>query len=218
MRRIVPAFDGPLRPDAILLSHAHHDHLDVPSLRRFAATVYAPPAAADIARRACPDVVAVEPGGRVRIGGLEIAATEAVHDGRRLPVGPARDAVGFLVSGSARVYFAGDTDVFDGMRALSPNLDIALLPVWGWGPRVGPGHMDPEGAAKAAALLEPRVAVPIHWGTYAAPRVWWRPDPARFAREFAELAGSYAPGVAVKVLAPGASWSFAPALRNCNPA
>ena len=50
------------------------------------------------------------------------------------------------------------------MAELAP-LDVALLPVWGWGPTLGPGHMDPADAAEALGLLRPRIAVPIHWGT-----------------------------------------------------
>ena len=68
--------------------------------------------------------------------------------------------------GSRRLYFAGDTDLFDGMEELGDGLDLALVPIWGWGPSLGSGHLDPEGAARAVALLKPRIAVPIHWGTY----------------------------------------------------
>jgi L-ascorbate metabolism protein UlaG (beta-lactamase superfamily) len=80
---------------------------------------------------------------------------------------------------------------------------VALLPVWGWGPRVGPGHLDPDRAAQAAALLRPRVAVPVHWGTLASPGVWWRGDPAEPARRFAARVAELAPGTLVRVLAPG---------------
>jgi hypothetical protein len=65
-----------------------------------------------------------------------------------------------------RVYASGDTDLFDGMSALGP-LDVALLPVWGWGPTLGPGHLDPARAALAVERLRPRVAVPVHWGSLA---------------------------------------------------
>ena len=47
-----------------------------------------------------------------------------------------------------------------------PDLDVALVPVWGWGPNLRGGHMDPRMAAEALTLLRPRVAVPIHWGTF----------------------------------------------------
>jgi L-ascorbate metabolism protein UlaG (beta-lactamase superfamily) len=213
VRRIAPPVEAELRPDGILVSHAHRDHLDLPSLRRLERSIpaYAPPACTQLLRRDGRPVEELEPGARVRVGAIEILATTAVHDGRRVPVGTARASVGFLVSGSVRVYFAGDTDLFDGMRELSAGLDVALLPVWGWGPRLGPGHLDPERAARAAGLLRPRVAIPVHWGTYASPRAWWRSDPALPAREFERLAAIHAPGVAVTVLSPGESSELRPA-------
>ena len=65
-----------------------------------------------------------------------------------------------------RVYFAGDTDLFPGMEEAIGPTDLSLLPVWGWGPTLGEGHLDPRAAAEAARRLRPRVAVPIHWGTF----------------------------------------------------
>jgi len=214
IRRIAPAPAPGLSVDGILVSHAHHDHLDLPSLRGLTpgVAVLAPPGVARlIARRTAHRATAVKAGDRVTVGGVEVVVTEAVHDDRRMPLGRGLGAVGYLVTGSARVYFAGDTDVFDGMRDLSPALDVALLPIWGWGPRVGTGHMDPERAALAAALLAPRMAVPIHWGTLAGPRVWWRDDPAMPAREFERLVAIHAPHTTVRVLAPGAAMAMPPA-------
>jgi L-ascorbate metabolism protein UlaG (beta-lactamase superfamily) len=208
IRRLVPVPDRAPRVDAVLLSHAHHDHLDLPSLRGLptGVPVIAPRGIAELVRRRTNhETIAVAPGDRVRVKRLDVVVTEAVHDGRRTPWGDDLGSVGFLVERGARVYFAGDTDLFDGMRGLAEGIDIALLPVWGWGPRVGPGHLDPERAAQAAGLLAPKVAVPIHWGTLAGPRVWWRDDPGLPAREFERLAAVHAPGVAVRVLAPGAT-------------
>ena len=54
------------------------------------------------------------------------------------------------------------------MAAFGP-VDVALLPVWGWGPNLGPGHLDPARAAKAAERVQARAAVPVHWGTLALP-------------------------------------------------
>ena len=206
LRRLVAVPDFDSRVDAILVSHAHYDHLDLSSLRDLptGVPVIAPHGVARLVRRRTGhDAIAIAPGDHVRVGSVDVLVTEAVHDGRRTPFSRDLGAVGFLIEGTARVYFAGDTDVFDGMRGLAEGIDIALLPVWGWGPRTGPGHLDPEGAAKAAALLEPRVAVPIHWGTLASPRVWWRQDPGLPAREFERLAALHAPAVAVRILAPG---------------
>ena len=212
VRRIAPPAAALPPLDAVLISHAHRDHLDLPSLRRLpdGVPVYAPPAAAAVVRRAGRSVQALLPGDRVRIGEVEVLAVPARHDGRRVPVGSERRAIGYVVSGSASVYFAGDTDLFAGMRELA-GMDTALLPVWGWGPKVGPGHMDPERAARAAALLAPRTAIPIHWGTYASPGAWWREDPELPARDFAHLAAAHAPAVAVRILSPGHSAPLRPA-------
>ena len=206
IHRIVPAPPRCPTVDAVLISHAHHDHLDLRSLRRVprGVPVIAPRGSAHVVRRwTSHDVTEVTAGTSVRVGGVDVVAAPAAHDGRRLPVGPKLPAVGYVVQGTARVAFFGDTDVFDGMRDLARGLDVALLPVWGWGPRVGPGHMDPERAARAAALLAPRIAVPIHWGTLAGPRVWWRADPGMPARRFGELVARHAPGVIARILEPG---------------
>jgi L-ascorbate metabolism protein UlaG (beta-lactamase superfamily) len=207
IRRIValPGADSSAGLDAVLISHAHHDHLDVPSLRRIPrdVPVIAPPGCARLVRRTGHDVVEMEAGASIRVGTVDVLAIPAEHDGRRLPVGSSAPAVGYMIGAAARVCFFGDTDLFAAMGELATGLDVALLPVWGWGPRVGPGHLDPERAARAAAMLRPRIAVPIHWGTVARPRVWWRADPAMPARRFATLVGVYAPLVTVRILAPG---------------
>src|SRR5436853_106820 len=95
----------------------------------------------------------------LEVGGARVLTDPLLRD----RLGHLRRQVG---AGVNRVYFAGDTDIFDGMRYIAPGLDVALLPVWGWGPSIGEGHMDPRAAAEAAAVLHPRAAVPIHWATY----------------------------------------------------
>jgi L-ascorbate metabolism protein UlaG (beta-lactamase superfamily) len=212
VRRIAP----PAKPlpdvDAILISHAHRDHLDMPSLRRLPTSVpaIAPPAAAAVLARSGREVTALLPGEATHVGTVEITAVQADHDGRRVPLGGSQEAIGFVLAGSARVYFAGDTDVFSGMGELGA-IDTALLPVWGWGPKVGPGHLDPDRAARAARLVRPRVAIPVHWGTYASPGVWWRADPELPAREFEAAMARHAPDVAVTILSPGRSAPLRPA-------
>jgi len=209
IRRISRPPPAGLSADAILISHAHYDHLDIKSLKALpeGPPIVAPPGIARyVRRRTRHETIDAVEGERVRIGTIDVLVTPATHDDRRTPVGQPLGAVGYIAEGRERVYFAGDTDLFDGMSELADGrLDVALLPVWGWGPKVGEGHMDPERAAQAAALLRPRVAVPIHWGTLASPRVWWRDDPGMPAREFERLVGEHAPAVRVRILAPGQS-------------
>jgi len=195
--------------DAVLVSHAHWDHLDVPSLARLGRSVriVLPRGAGGLVRRRrFTDVVEVDVGEEVEIGAVTVTATDADHDAGRGPLGVRAPALGYLVVGTKRVYFAGDTDLFPGMAGLAP-LDLALLPVAGWGPRLPPGHLDPRRAAEALRLLRPRAAVPIHWGTYslitkrrASPGAERAP-----AEEFARLAAEIAPEVDVHLLDLGKS-------------
>jgi L-ascorbate metabolism protein UlaG (beta-lactamase superfamily) len=190
----------------ILLSHLHADHADVPSLRDVSAPIIAPGHAADWLRRSgLTDVRELEAGQELEIDGVRVIATPAKHDAHRRPLGgPSADPVGYVVRGSVSVYFAGDTDLFPEMARLRHRVDVALLPVWGWGRSVGPGHLDPDRAARAAAIIEPQMAIPIHWGTFAIGRPARRPaDPGWPARRFAELAAGLAPEVEVRVLQPG---------------
>ncbi len=119
---------------------------------------------------------------------------------------PRSSALGYVVSGSVSVYFAGDTDLFDAMTELGP-LDLALLPVWGWGARLPAGHLDPLRAAEALRLLRPRAAVPIHWGTFRAP---FAPKSGSApALEFERAAARVAPDVKVRTLEIGETFVLA---------
>ncbi len=193
--------------DCVLLSHLHADHADAATLRAIirSGPIIGPPAArAWLLAKGFDDVRELRPGQEMPVGGVQVRATRAVHDGRRRPYGPAAEAIGFVLTGSRTVYFAGDTDMFGSMEALRGGIDVALLPVWGWGPSVGPGHLDPERAAAATALIAPAVAIPIHWGTLTLRSPARRPrDPMRPAREFAAFAARDAPDTDVRLLRPG---------------
>jgi len=190
----------------VLISHGHHDHLDLRSLARLPreVPVVVPRGLGGVVEeRGFRNVTEVEDGQEMAIGGIVLRATRADHPGRPSP-GRTALAVGFAVLGSRRVYFAGDTDLFPEMAGLVDDLDVALLPIWGWGPTIGPGHLDPERAAEALPLLRPKAAVPIHWGTL---RPFYRSAKARFLHgppgAFAAAAARLAPEVAVHVLPPG---------------
>jgi len=200
--------------DAVLISHMHRDHADPASLRMLRPEVrmLVPPGSRRFfERHGFADVTELRPGESTTVGALAVTAVQADHDagGRRHAVDA--DSLGFLIVGERSVYFAGDTDLFEGMAELAPDLALALLPIWGWGPTLGPGHLDPERAAEAAALLSPRLAVPIHWATlYPLGLARFRPGPLRRPGErFAACVGELAPQVATRVLSPGESTSFA---------
>ena len=203
-----------LAPEAVLISHLDRDHLDLPSLRSLAGKprLLVPRGGAAFARRHGFDsVTELAVGESTSINGLDVTAVPAVHDGRRAPYGPTAEAIGYLITGSSRVYFAGDTDLFDGMADLSDALDLALIPITGWGPTLPAGHLDPERAARALTLLRPRMAVPIHWGTLHPLGLgrFMSHQLSESPHEFARQAARLAPGVEVRVLAPGESLALA---------
>lgn len=194
--------------DAILISHLHFDHLDLPSLDRLGHEVplVVPRGGGGLLkRRGFRQVVEVEEGAEFKIGALTVCAVHAEHDDSRLPFGSKAPALGYVVTGSHRIYFAGDTDLFDGMAEIGHGLDVALVPVWGWGPSVGSGHLDPRRAAEALRLLQPLLAVPIHWGTYALLGLD-RMKPGLLAnppQAFRHYAAELAPEVETRILDPG---------------
>ena len=200
--------------DAVLISHGHHDHLDLPSLRKLprSVPVIVPRGLGQLVRKqGFADVREVVAEDELEISGLRVRVSHAEHDERRAGSRARASPVGYALLGSSRAFFAGDTDVFPGLEGIVPDLDVALIPIWGWGATLGAGHLDPARAADAVALLKPRVAVPIHWGTF---RPLHRGARAPFLRdpvdEFVAAAREQAPEVEVRVLEPGESLTLQP--------
>jgi L-ascorbate metabolism protein UlaG (beta-lactamase superfamily) len=218
LRRVVavPAPETYAGVDLVLLSHLHGDHLHLPSLRLLGShvrIVVPRGAGAWLRARGFRHVTEVLPGQTITHGALRVTAVPAEHAGHRwaprLAHGPDAPAVGHrLEGGGRRLYAAGDTGLTDAMWRLGePGVDVALLPVWGWGLTLGPGHLDSAGAAEAAARLRARVAVPVHWGTLALPGSLRLPRMRRLLvdppREFAAAVAARGPATAVVVAEPG---------------
>ncbi|MDX1415059.1 MAG: MBL fold metallo-hydrolase [Candidatus Promineifilaceae bacterium] len=199
-----------LNLDAILISHMHWDHLDLPSLRLlgYDTHIIAPRGAGSYLEK--KGFTSVEEIGRyeiTRLANLAILATPAEHSGDRPFFGPSVDSLGYLIQGSKEIYFAGDTDLFPEMEVLSDSTDLALLPVWGYGPTLGAGHLDPYRAAQALPGIDPKVAIPIHWGTYCPiGMVWMQMAFLHYPpHSFQRFAKRLAPEVEIVILEPGQS-------------
>jgi L-ascorbate metabolism protein UlaG (beta-lactamase superfamily) len=183
----------------------------VPSLRLIGegTPVVAPRGLGPLLRRLRLTPLELETGDEVELRGIRVRAVPAHHAGTRYPMGTPSAALGYVISGGLTAYFAGDTGLYDGMRDLGP-LDVAVLPVGGWGPRLPSDHLNPLSAAKALRLLEPRACVPIHWGTLYPP---WLPPAFNsrwgdWPRAFERYAAHLAPEVEVRVLPPGGATTF----------
>ena len=206
-------------PDAVLLSHLHYDHAEIGSLELLGSTpVVAAPANAHWLRgHGIPGGVALPEGTWWTVPtarhtrAVQVRAIPAVHGDRPMPHRP-NAACGFVVrAGDLRIWFAGDTGPHPAMAAvpelLGGRVDLALVPVGGWGPRLSGGHLDPVEAARACRLVGARAAIPVHWGTLHAP-VSRRLPPGwmdRAGPAFLHAARHEAPGCEVVLLAPGES-------------
>ena len=149
----------------------------------------------------------IEAGDTLQMGPVEVRAVHAEHEASRGPFGAAAASVGYVLAGEKTVYFAGDTDLFTEMAELGP-IDLALIPIWGWSPSLGVGHLNPRSAAEAIALLRPGLVVPIHWGTYYPLPLGLRRVPPfleRAAAEFVLAAKELVPDIEIRVLQPGES-------------
>jgi L-ascorbate metabolism protein UlaG (beta-lactamase superfamily) len=213
-RKARPGVDIPALPElaAILISHAHYDHFDLPTLRRL------DPAVPLILPRRTRGVAGRLPGRRLvelrhgevwEQGTLRVTAVPARHfGGRWLVDSPLRPANGYVIEGPAgTAYFAGDTASPNPFAEIGRRfrLDAALLPIGAYRPAwvMRWSHLSPSQALEAFQTLNARVMIPIHWGSF---RLSLEPmdEPVRRLRKLAEQAGLLD---RIVVLNPGQSWS-----------
>lgn len=168
-------------PDVVLISHLHADHASLGSLRLLTGVpmitgrdnarwlrVRAGATVPDLGDDEWFLVDAAE-----GVGEVEVRLVPAVHHSRPMPHRP-NGAYGHLIrSNGGTIWFAGDTSIYPGMADLATMagapIDVALLPIAGWGPRLSAGHMGPEQAVDAVELVRPRAVLPIHHGTLHPP-------------------------------------------------
>lgn len=164
------------RVDAVLISHAHYDHLNVDTLKRVPAIGFtAIPAGADgyLAESAAHThprpVVAHE---KITLGPLEIFPVPAAHNGNRFhPLKSKIPAVGYIIRSPTRtLYYAGDTSFALDFASIRDRYhpDLAILPIGAYSPRLPLKfhHLNPEEAVKTACMLGVTTTIPCHFGTF----------------------------------------------------
>jgi L-ascorbate metabolism protein UlaG (beta-lactamase superfamily) len=210
-----PEADSWAGADAVLLSHLHHDHAHLKSLRLLpdVPVVTAPANVPWLRRHGITEAIELDDGGEFVVRErVRVRPTPAIHGHRPMPHRP-NAANGHLVqSPNVTVWIVGDTELYPEMADLpalaGAPIDIAVVPVGGWAPRLSGGHLGPAAAAQACARVGARWAVPVHWGTLHVrgaanvPMGWMdRPGPA-----FVDAVGRVAPDCRAVLLSPGQSW------------
>ncbi|MBN1275255.1 MBL fold metallo-hydrolase [Candidatus Woesearchaeota archaeon] len=150
------------KADVLFITHPHYDHCSVEDVRRVVQKkteiVTVPDTQSKLSRLDVAAVHLVRPGQELSVRGLSVRAVPAYNNDKEFHP-KENEWVGFVVSvEDVSVYFAGDTDLTPEMQQL-PRIDVAFLPV------SGTYVMTAEEAAKAAMLIQPQVAVPMHYGS-----------------------------------------------------
>jgi L-ascorbate metabolism protein UlaG (beta-lactamase superfamily) len=204
-------FEDLPRIDFVLISHDHYDHLDEPTVERLARTFnprfIVPLGIKDwLADRGITNAVDLNWGESVILKGLTIVCVPAQHgSGRTLLDQGRRLWASWVVLGSQRFYFAGDTGYNGHFKDIGDTFgpfDLAALPIGSYTPKhiAAPVHISPEEAIQATVDLRATRMIGIHWGTFGLAREAYDEPPKRLA---AEVARRQLDAQAISVLKPG---------------
>jgi L-ascorbate metabolism protein UlaG (beta-lactamase superfamily) len=159
----------------VLISHPHHDHLDYPSLRRLSPSppIFVPwGLSAGMRWHGFHDVHVTRPWESSSVGGWNVVAVPSRHFGGRLPLVWTSGHVGYVLSGTTCIYFAGDTGFDEALfREIGRRfaIDLAILPIAGAVfPWFRPNHMNADDALRALECLGANQLLPMHYATYPA--------------------------------------------------
>ena len=163
--------------DAVLISHDHYDHLDLPTVRTLLSTQSAPfvvPLGIGVHLRGwgVPEdrIVELDWDGSTTVGDLTLTCTEARHFSGRFFTRDTTLWASWAVAGPRhRVFFGGDTGYTPAFAELGARLgpfDLTLLPIGAYNDAWHAIHMDPEEAVRAHGDLGGRVLLPVHWATF----------------------------------------------------
>jgi L-ascorbate metabolism protein UlaG (beta-lactamase superfamily) len=178
--------------DAIVISHDHYDHLDMPTVKRLVRTQSAPflvplGVGSHLDRWGVPAdrIIELDWDESVDMSGLRLTATAARHfSGRAFSRDNTLWASWALASGTRRVFYTGDSGYFDGYAAIGAAhgpFDVTLIQIGAYGAAWPDIHMTPEEGAAAHLDLGGDLLVPLHWATFnlalhdwaePADRVW----------------------------------------------
>ena len=174
------------RIDLVLISHAHHDHLDVPTLEAVSdgQPIIVPKGVGSLVRRrGFGSVHEMGKWDSLRVGELEVIFTPARHWGARYVHDVHRGFGGYVLrqpevetmtgGAATTVYHSGDSAYFDGFHEIGRRfpIEVALIPIGAYRPVSGRGvHMNPEESLAAFRDVGAKRMVPMHYGTYALTR------------------------------------------------
>ena len=159
------------RPDIVLLSHAHMDHFDLPSLRALeseSTNVVTAARTSDLLRARYRTIHELAWGDAVRLGEVGVRAVEVKHWGARLRSDTYRGFNGYLVeTPNYRVLFGGDTAMTDAFRPLHDQrgIDLAIMPIGAYNPWIR-AHCTPEQAIQMADAAGADRILPVHHQTF----------------------------------------------------